>query len=313
MWRKVKTRFPAAQEMGLALALVAVGLWGAASGHSLIRQYLYFFAWYPYLLFLDGLLYHLEGGSRLFNRPRAAAAMFFWSTTVWLVFEAANLVLKNWAYVGLTADWGLRWGGYALAFATVLPGVLLTARVLMALGAFQGVRGRALTPGFAWQPAALLLGMAFLVLPLTFPRYAFPLMWGAFFLLLDPCSELLGGESLIARFLKGERREHLCLMAAGGLCGLYWEAWNSLSTAKWVYTLPVLNFWKIFEMPVLGYLGFLPFALEAAVMYNFMQALEDRVLTTPRRRRRAYLFQVAFWLLMFAALDAWTVISFSEQ
>jgi hypothetical protein len=310
MWRRLRTASPAALEMALALALWAIGLWGAAGGPSLIRQYLYFFAWYPYLLFLDGLLGRLEGRSWLFHRPREAAAMFFWSITVWLVFEAANLVLKNWAYAGLTADWRLRWGGYALAFATVLPGVLLTARVLMALGAFKGVRGRALKPGLAWQPAALLMGMAFLVLPLTFPRYAFPLVWVAFILLLDPLCELMGGESLLARFLQGERREPLCLLAAGGLCGLWWEAWNFLATAKWVYTLPVLNFWKIFEMPVLGYLGFLPFALEALVMYNFMKALQERVLTTPARRRRAYLFQVIFWLLMFAALDAWTVISY---
>ena len=33
-------------------------------------------------------------------------------------------------------------------------------------------------------------------------------------------------------------------------------------------------------MPLLGYLGFMPFALECAVMYNFMQALEERVLVT---------------------------------
>ncbi len=41
----------------------------------------------------------------------------------------------------------LRWSGYALAFATVLPGVLLTAEVLEALGVFQDVKGRRLQPG----------------------------------------------------------------------------------------------------------------------------------------------------------------------
>jgi hypothetical protein len=307
---RVHTRLPATLEILLALALLAGGLWGAAAGNGFIRQFLYFFAWYPYLLFLDGLLWQLQGRSWLWQRSREFAAMCFWSTTVWLVFEAANLVLKNWAYVGLTPTWWVRWGGYALAFATVLPGVLLTAQVLETLGAFKGVRGRPWRPGLAWQPAALLVGIAFLILPLAWPRYAFPLVWGAFFFLLDPFCDLLGGDSLIARFLAGKRREHLCLVSAGGLCGLWWEAWNSLATAKWVYTLPVLNFWKIFEMPLLGYLGFLPFALEAAVMYNFIKVLDDRVLTTPGLRRRAYLIQVVFWVVMFAALDAWTVVSY---
>ena len=88
--------------------------------------------------------------------------------------------------------------------------------------------------------------------------------------------------------------------AAGLLCGLWWEAWNYGAAAKWVYTLPVLNFGKIFEMPVLGYLGFPPFALECAVMYNFMRALDERVLVTARRCRYAILIQLAFWLVMLA-------------
>ncbi len=310
MWRRLNCPFPAALEILLALALGAAGLWGAATGHHLIRQYLYFLAWYPYILLVDGVLFHLQGRSWLWHRSRDFFAMCFWSVTVWLVFEAVNLALGNWAYVGLTASRGVRWGGYALAFATVLPGVLLTAQLLWALGAWKGVRGRPLRLGFPWQPASLLVGVAALALPLALPRYAFPLVWLAFFFLLDPCCELLGGGSLLARFLAGERRESLCLASAGLICGLWWESWNSYASAKWVYTLPVLNFWKIFEMPLLGYLGFLPFALECAVMYNFMKALEGRVLTTPRLRRRAYLIQVAFWLLMFAALDAWTVISY---
>jgi hypothetical protein len=301
---------PAAGEMLLALTVMAVGLWGAAAGQAVIRQYLFFFAWYPYLLFLDGLLRWRQGEAWLPDRSRDLLKMGFWSVTCWLIFEALNLVLHNWAYAGVTSVGWLRWPGYALAFATVLPGVLLTAQVLMALGAFKGVRGRPRKPGFAWQPASLLLGVALLVLPLIFPRYAFPLIWGAFIFLLDPCCDLLGAPSLIARFLQGERREPLCLLAAGGLCGLWWEAWNYLATANWVYTLPVLNFWKIFAMPLPGYLGFLPFALECAVMYNFFQALTERVLTTPARRRLAFLIQGVFWLLMFAALDAWTVLSY---
>ncbi|MCX5890637.1 MAG: hypothetical protein NTY36_14495 [Deltaproteobacteria bacterium] len=297
-------------EILLALALWGVGLAGAASGNPAILQWLYFFAWYPLILFLDGLLFCRRGDSWLLNRPRALLRLAFWSVTVWLVFEAFNYVLKNWGYAGVVANPLVRWPGYALAFATVLPGVLLAAEVLSALGAWRGARSRPRKLPFAWEPAALLLGMASAVLPLVFPRYAFPLIWGAGFFLLDPFVKLLGGRSLIQAWLDGERREHLCLLAAGLFCGLWWEAWNYGATAKWVYTLPVLNFAKVFEMPLLGYLGFPPFALECAVMYNFMQALDERVLITQRRCRYAIVIQLAFWLLMFAALDARTVISF---
>ena len=129
---------------------------------------------------------------------------------------------------------------------------------------------------------ALLLGTACLVLPLVFPRYAFPLIWGAGFFLLDPFGQNAGGPfphpGLAGRASAGSTSA--CL-TAGLCCGLWWEAWNYGATAKWVYTLPVLNFAKVFEMPLLGYLGFPPFALECAVMYNFMKALDDRVLVTP--------------------------------
>ncbi len=296
-------------EIALALAGWAVGLWGIWRGEAIILQYLYFFAWYPYITFLDGLLFRLRGQSWLLTQPRKFLQIFFWSVTVWLIFEALNLALKNWGYVAVTPIGWVRWGGYAAAFATVLPGLLLTAQVIDALGAWKGRKARPFNPG-AWQPVSLMVGAAFLILPLVFPRYAFPLVWGAFFFLLDPFCDLWGAPSLIARFAAGERREHLCLLAAGLVCGLWWEAWNYFAITKWVYIFPVLNFAKVFEMPVLGFLGFPPLALEAAVMVNFLTALDERVLTTPRRRRRAFLVHGAFWLLMFAALDAWTVISY---
>jgi hypothetical protein len=302
-------RYLANIEIALALAGWAAGLWGIWRGEAIILQYLYFFAWYPYIAFLDGLLFRLRGQSWLLTQPRKFLQLFFWSVTVWLIFEALNLALKNWGYVGVTpSGWG-RWGGYALAFATVLPGMLLTAQVIDALGAWKGLKARPFNPG-NWQPVSLMVGTAFLILPLVFPRYAFPLVWGAFFFLLDPFCDLWGRPSLIARFAAGERREHLCLLAAGLVCGLWWEAWNYFAITQWVYIFPVLNFAKVFEMPVLGFLGFPPFALEGAVMVNFLMAFDDRVLTTPRRRRFSYVLQLAFWIMMFAAMDAWTVISY---
>jgi hypothetical protein len=296
-------------EIIIALAGWTVGLWGMVSGQEAILQYLYFFAWYPYIIFLDGFLYRLKGKSWLPDRPRDFGKMLAWSITVWLVFEALNLVLKNWGYVGVVPVGWIRWGGYALAFATVLPGVLLTAEVMEELKLFGDVKGRSFNLG-PWQPVSLVMGVGLLVFPLVWPHYTFPLIWGAFFFLLDPLCELMGGPSLIVRFAGGERRPFLNLLTAGLVCGVWWESWNWFATSKWVYTLPVLNCFKVFEMPLPGYLGFPPFALECAAMYNFMKALDERVLTTPKLRRNAWLLQVAFWVVMFAALDAWTVISF---
>ncbi|MEW6387046.1 MAG: hypothetical protein AB1491_05965 [Thermodesulfobacteriota bacterium] len=283
-------------------------VWGVICAREPFTTWLYHFAWWPLLLFLDGLLYLLKGESWLLSRPRELARLLAWSVTAWLFFEVYNLVLGNWRYVGMEPNFWLRWPGYALAFATVLPGILLTSQVLAALGAYQGVRGPGRDLGL-WQPLFLILGVASALLPLVLPRYAFPLIWLAFIFLLDPVLDLLDGESLTRRFAAGERQELLSLLTAGLLCGFWWEMWNYPARAKWIYTLPVFNFWKVFEMPLLGYLGFLPFALEAAVMYNFLNVLEKRYIIRPRQRRLFWLVQVAFWLAAFWAIDTWTVLS----
>jgi hypothetical protein len=301
----------AAAEIVLALAGWALGLLGALTGREPLATYLYLFAWWPYIFFLDGLLFFIKGESWVLNRPGNFFCTLPWSVTFWLIFEAFNLVLQNWRYAGMVPQWWARWPGYVLAFATVLPGVLLTARVLEALGAWGKARGRPLELG-PWPAWSLLLGTACVVLPLAVPHLAFPLIWLALISLLDPVCLLLGGESLLARFAAGERRQVLCLLAAGLVCGFWWELWNYPATSHWVYSLPAFNFWKVFQMPLLGYLGFLPFALECRVMYNFIQALEAAVLKTPKSRGLALLCQVAFWVLMFAALDAWTVISYQS-
>jgi hypothetical protein len=292
----------------LAVIIWLAAIWGSLQEIELFTAWLYFFAWWPLLLFLDGLLGRLTGKSLLRERPRDFLRMIFFSVTVWLIFEVFNLWALNWRYAGVEHRVFLRWPGYALAFATVLPGVLLTAEVLAALGVGAKLRGPVRRLG-NWQPAMLLLGVACLVLPFLAPYSAFPLIWVAFIFLLDPFLDLLTGDSLTRRFLAGERQEPLCLLLAGLGCGIWWEMWNYPSSSKWIYTLPVLNFGKIFEMPILGFLGFLPFALECAVMYKFLQVMDRKLSGTPYLAL-FYLGQAAFWVVMFLALDVRTVMSF---
>jgi hypothetical protein len=37
--------------------------------------------------------------------------------------------------------------------------------------------------------------------------------------------------------------------------------------------VPIFPQWRVFEMPLAGYLGFPPFALEAFAMYHFVRPL----------------------------------------
>ena len=61
-------------------------------------------------------------------------------------------------------------------------------------------------------------------------------------------------------------------MAVGALlCGIFWEMWNMFSLAKWAYHVPWVHRFQVFEMPILGYAGYLPFGIECAVIADFIK------------------------------------------
>ena len=54
------------------------------------------------------------------------------------------------------------------------------------------------------------------------------------------------------------------------ICGFFWEMWNYYSYPKWIYHTPGAQFLHLFEMPLLGYAGYIPFALELFALKNFI-------------------------------------------
>ena len=124
---------------------------------------------------------------------------------------------------------------------------------------------------------SVVVGAALLIAPFVVSRgtarYMAAPVWLGFILLLDPINMRLGGESLWTDWRAGRRDRTINLMLSGMLCGVLWEFWNYWAYAKWHYTVPIMERWKIFEMPVPGYFGFAPFALECFTMYVFVRSL----------------------------------------
>ena len=46
--------------------------------------------------------------------------------------------------------------------------------------------------------------------------------------------------------------------------------WNYYSYPKWVYHVPLFGFLRVFEMPLLGYLGYVVFAWELFALYHLL-------------------------------------------
>jgi len=226
-------------------------------------------AWTAYLLIVDAMIFSIRGRSRLHDSPIQLVWMAILSIPLWLIFEAYNLRLANWTYVGLPENTAARLLGYAWSFATITPAILLTGELVESFGWFKP--SNPLRFSRTTQNAMIAFGTACLVIPLVLPQwlaaYLFALLWVGFVFLLDPLHHKLGLPSLLADLASGYRGRLWSLFLSGWVCGWLWEFWNYWAAAKWHYVFPILQEWKIFEMPIPGYLGFLPFALECFVMY----------------------------------------------
>jgi hypothetical protein len=239
-------------------------------------SWFYCFAWWSYILMADSLIFRIKGNSLLLDRTKEFILLMPWSIAVWLFFEMVNLALKNWYYINVPKIMTIRWVGYMVAYSTVLPGIFETTELLESLGLFRALSVTAIPESRKWYIPFWIVGGIFLALPITLPKYCFPLIWGSLIFLLEPINHRFGGKSLMRDWERGDPRKFLLLLTAGLVCGLLWEFWNFWARSKWVYTVPFFEELKGFEMPFLGFLGFSPFAVECYAIYNFISLFRHK-------------------------------------
>src|SRR6266568_1861208 len=276
-----KTRFAPHGYAGIAIIIGAeVLLFG---GNQLVGHWFTPIVWTGYILFVDALVFKLKARSLLMTDRLEFVIIALVSIAGWWLFEfynaprfwKSNLELW-WHYHDLEPNPYLRRVGYDWAFATIFPAMFETA----ALWRASVFSRRSERVSISIQPSRLTLALMFAggavgaLVPLIFPSvwYA-PVVWLAFIFLLDPLNARRGGPSITGDLARGDWRRLWSLLASGLVCGLLWEFWNYWSLSKWTYTVPYFGNVKIFEMPVLGYLGFPPFAVECWVMYIFCRSL----------------------------------------
>jgi hypothetical protein len=256
-----------------ALCTLIAGEFALFLGVYAVQVLFYCIAWWSYIMLVDAWVWKRRGHSLLRNRRWEFFVLAFWSVAIWNLFEVFNFRLKNWFYVNVPTQ--LLFGAIFtfFAYATVVPGLFETYDLLCAYGVAERVRVR------PWRirPAGLALsvsaGLAMLISPLLWPRYAFPWVWGFVVFLGDPLgyrTERTRAESLLGHFERGDPRPFLRLLLAGLICGGLWEFWNFWAYTKWIYTVPFFEDLKWFEMPLMGFLGFPPFALECHVLMNLL-------------------------------------------
>jgi hypothetical protein len=230
--------------------------------------------WIGYILTVNGLTYRRAGTCLLLQRPLSFLLLFPASAGFWWFFEYLNRFVQNWAYTGVSFGPGGYFLYATLSFSTVLPAVTGTREWLLSFTWWNETYERFM-PTQISSPRLLAAGVlvvsgAGLFLLGVYPNHLFALLWISPLLILVSLQALLGEQHIFSPLAKGDWRFVLASALAALLCGLFWEMWNFCSLAKWTYHVPFVQRFHLFEMPILGYAGYLPFGLECSVVADMV-------------------------------------------
>ncbi|MDH5428302.1 MAG: hypothetical protein OEY57_09040 [Nitrospirota bacterium] len=227
--------------------------------------------WFGYIVTLNALSYQRSRTCLIVNRPRFTGYLFLLSAGFWWTFEYLNQFVKNWHYVNVPDTSDLAYIFFtSLAFSTVLPAVLSTYEWLTTFP-------RLTKPFENWYPLpwlghrgtgwmAFSVGALGLSLIGLWPTLLFPVLWLSPLMLLLGIQFLRKKQTCFHLLGQGDWRPVMLSALAALVCGFWWEIWNAYSLVHWEYTIPFVHALKIFEMPVLGYAGYLPFGLLCLVI-----------------------------------------------
>jgi hypothetical protein len=263
--------------LGLFLISLAWPLNWALPG---LRTHLLFFPlWLGYALAVDALVLRRRGTSILTRSPGGFALLFAYSAPAWWLFEAFNWRTQNWEYLGAEGFGTLTYFLLTtLSFSTVMPAVFETAELVRSATWTQRLSGGPrLAPTRPLLLTMLGVGLAMVALSMSLPGYFYPFLWGSAFFLAEPINTWLGRPSLLRYLERGDWRPVAALALGALVCGFFWELWNFYSYPKWTYHTPGVEFLHVFEMPLLGFLGYPPFGLELYALAHLIAPRPPRL------------------------------------
>jgi len=264
--------FPAWGWFGVALGAAAWALaWNRFEWFKPWQKETFVLLWASYMLVANALAQRRVGVAPALAKPWRYAGLFAASAVFWWSFEYLNRFARNWRYVDIEQFNG---GQYALAatlaFSTVLPAYYPTYEWIAAWPRFDRAFSDWIAIRFprprAAAIAALVASAAGLAGLGRFPQHRFPLVWVSPVLVVVGVQTLRGRPHVLSGIARGDWRHAVASSAAALVCGVFWEMWNWHSLAKWQYDIPCVGRFHVFEMPLLGYAGYLPFGMMCATV-----------------------------------------------
>ena len=274
--KKNTCSFPRWGWFGLGLLLISWFMaWTRFDWFEPLQIFTFSPIWFGYILVINGLTCKRTGHCMLKDRPLHLFALFFISAFFWWYFEYLNRFVQNWHYVRIDHLSRLQYFVFAtLPFSTVLPAVLGTNELLESIPRISAGLDNFVSIPVHRPRTAGFLGLLFSAAGLAaigiWPDYLFPLLWLSPLIVVTSVQTIRGETTVFSGISRGKWRRVYLLALSALVCGFFWELWNFRSVAKWIYAVPFVNRFRIFEMPVLGYAGYLPFGLECAVVADLL-------------------------------------------
>ncbi|MBW2065221.1 MAG: hypothetical protein JRJ03_09850 [Deltaproteobacteria bacterium] len=257
--------------LGTAFWIIA---WTRFPLFSKVQAHTFTPIWCGYIIFVNALTYRNTGRCMMLNQTRFFLTLFPTSALFWWFFEFLNRFVHNWYYIGKQFSlWEYFWFA-TLPFSTVLPAVLSTRELVLGSSwvretftAFFPLRFP--HPKLSAFLALTLAGLGLALIGL-YPDHLFPLIWVSPFLIVLSLQVLFGDPHVFSSIPNGDWTMVISSALAAVICGFFWEMWNFYSLAKWKYAIPFVQRFHIFEMPLLGYAGYLPFGLECTTVVQIL-------------------------------------------
>ncbi len=227
--------------------------------------------WVGYILAVNALAVKRTGRCLMTERPKEFLALFPLSIIFWWIFEYLNRFTQNWYYIEVVHFTPSQYFFLAsVSFSTVLPAILSTRRLLLsfsildrAFSQYVRVTQDAIVHFLRVGFGVSIVGLIFIG-PLQ--NHLFPLLWMAPLFIVAFLQFRGGHAHIFSPLIEGQWTMLVLAALSALICGFFWEMWNYYSQAKWMYTIPFVDKYHVFEMPVLGYAGYLPFGMECAVI-----------------------------------------------
>lgn len=258
----------------VSLGCVWAMAWARFEWFSILQPHTFFPLWVSWIACVNALVFRSTGQCPLLKNPAGFACLFFVSAVFWWIFEYLNRFTGNWIYSGNQYSAGTYFLLATLSFSTVLPAVESMAAYLLTFDCFKnGFKRMIRLEKTVPRPAAagmVLVSAALLLFIGVFPDQLFFMIWISPFFIFLGCRIAFGRPHAFSGAVDGDFTNVATYAAAALVCGFFWEMFNFYSLARWEYAIPYVQVLHLFEMPVLGYAGYLPFGLECALIIDLV-------------------------------------------